>query len=134
MTKKQIKSFIDSYEPMMKFIEETVEKLQVVDSYVYDIGRGIKRTYIETWNKKTHVCIEYDDSCAGYYEEGSFSFPVEWLLLTDKQLIKAATIERDERRRIEAEKEAEKKRREAAIVEGKELEQYLKLKKKFEKL
>ena len=133
MTKQQIKRFIDLYETMEKFIEKTVEKLQTVDS-AFDTNRGILRTSIETWDNKTHVCIVYNDSCIGYYEEGSISFPAEWLLLTDKQLIEAATKNRDERNRIAAEKRAEKKRREEAIQEGNELEQYLKLKKKFEKL
>lgn len=132
MTQEQIKSFIDSYEPMMKFIEKTIEKLQQVDFEAYRTGRGIERSYLDTWDDVTSVIIIYDDSCYGNYSEESTSFPAEWLLLSDEELIKAATEERDERRRVEKEKAAAKTAKEKADKEAKEREQYEKLKAKFE--
>jgi hypothetical protein len=132
MTQEQIKSFIDCYEPMMEFIEKTIEKLQQVDFEVYRTGRGIEHSYIDTWNGRTDVHITYDDSCMGCYDQDSTSFPAEWLLLSDEELIKAATKERDERRRVEKEKAAAKTAKEKADKEAKEREQYEKLKAKFE--
>lgn len=132
MNKKQIKSFIDSYEPMMTFIGETIKKLQLVDFEAYRTGRGIERADIDTWNGKTTVDIVYDDSTMGCYDQGSTSFPAEWLLLSDEELIKVATEERDERRRVEKEKADVKVAKEKADKEAKEREQYEKLKAKFE--
>lgn len=132
MKKEQIKSFIYCYEPMMEFIEKTIEKLQQVDLEAYRTGKGIEHSYIETWKGKTKVHIIYDNSCMGCYDQGSTSFLAEWLLLSDEELIKAATEERDERRRVEKEKADAKTAKEKADEEAKEREQYEKLKAKFD--
>ena len=132
MNKEQIKSFIESYESMMKLIEETVNKLEKVDYETWNTGRGIINSYIETYQGSTSVNITYDTSCRGCWSEDSTSFPAEWLLLSDEELIQAATEDRNERRRIEAEKVKAKKEKEAADKEAREREQYMKLKAKFE--
>ncbi len=132
MYKNQIKSFIELYEPMMKLIKETVNKLEKVDYEAWGTGRGIVNSTIDTWQGLTTVDITYDTSCMGCYSEESTSFPAEWLLLPDEELIRVATEDRDERRRIEAEKVKAKKDKENADKEAKEFEQYEKLKAKFE--
>ncbi len=132
MNKEQIKSFIESYEPMMKLIEETVNKLEKVDHETWGTDRGIVSSTIDTWQGLTSVNITYDTTCMGCYSEESTSFPADWLLLSDEELIQAATEDRDERRRIEAEKVKAKKEKEAADKEAREREQYEKLKAKFE--
>jgi hypothetical protein len=132
MTQEEIKSFIDCYEPIMEFIEKTIEKLQAVDFEAYRTGKGIEHSYIDSWNGKTDVHVTYDDSHMGCYDQGSTSFPAEWLLLSDEELIQAATKERDERRRVEKEKVDAKIAKEKADTEAKEREQYKKLKAKFE--
>lgn len=128
MTQEQIKSFIDLYEPMMELIEKTVEKLQLVDFEAYRTGKGIERASIDTWNGNTTVDIVYDDTCMGCYDQGSTSFPAEWLLLSEEELIKVAAEERDKRWRLNKEKAAKEKK----DKEAKEFEQYEKLKAKFE--
>lgn len=132
MDKNQIKSFIELYEPMMKLIEETVNKLEKVDYEAWGTGRGIVNSTIDTWQGLTTVDITYDTSCMGCYSEESTSFPAEWLLLSDEELIRVATEDRDERRRAEAEKAKAKRDKENADKEAKEREQYEKLKAKFE--
>ncbi len=132
MNKEQIKSFIESYEPMMKLMEETVNKLEKIDYETWGTGRGIVSSTIDTWQGLTSVNITYDTTCMGCYSEESTSFPADWLLLSDEELIQAATEDRDERRRIEAEKVKAKKEKEAADKEAREREQYEKLKAKFE--
>jgi hypothetical protein len=132
MNKEQIKLFIDSYEPMMKLIEETANKLEKVDYEAWGTGRGIVNSTVDTWQGLTTVNIAYDTSCMGCYSEDSTSFPADWLLLSDEELIRVATEDRDERRRVEKEKAKAKKDKEKADKEAKELEQYEKLKAKFE--
>jgi hypothetical protein len=132
MNKEQIKLFIESYEPMMKLIEETVNKLEKVDYGRWFTGKGIISSTIGTWQGLTTVDITYDTSCMGCYSEESTSFPADWLLLSDEELIRVATEDRDERRRVEKEKAKAKKDKEMADKEAKEREQYEKLKTKFE--
>ena len=132
MTQEQIKSFIDSYQPMMELIEKTVEKLEKVDYETWGTGRGITNSYIETYQGLTTVYINYSTSSMGCWSEESTSFPADWLLLSDEELIRVATEDRDERRRVEAEKVKVKKEKEKTDKEAKELEQYEKLKAKFE--
>jgi len=132
MYKNQIKSFIELYEPMMKLMEETVNKLEKIDYETWGTGKGIISSTIDTWQGLTTVDITYDTSCMGCYSEESTSFPAEWLLLSDEELIRVATEDRDERRRAEAEKAKAKRDKKNADKEAKEFEQYEKLKAKFE--
>ena len=130
--KEQIKSFIESYEPMMKLIEETVNKLEKIDYEAWSTGRGITNSSIETYQGLTTVYISYSTSSMGCWSEDSTSFPADWLLLSDDELIRVATEDRDERRRVEKEKAKAKKDKENADKEVREREQYEKLKAKFE--
>lgn len=132
MKKEQITSFIESYEPIMRLIEETVNKLEKVDYEAWSTGRGIVNSTIETYQGLTRVNIAFDTSCMGVYSEESTSFPADWLLLSDEELIRVATEDRDKRRRLEAEKSKAKKDKEKADKEAKERDQYEKLKIKFE--
>ena len=132
MYKNQIKSFIELYEPMMKLMEETVNKLEKIDYETWGTGKGIISSTIDTWQGLTTVDITYDTSCMGCYSEESTSFPAEWLLFSDEELIRVATEDRDERRRAEAEKAKAKRDKKNADKEAKEFEQYEKLKAKFE--
>lgn len=90
MNNIEIKTFIELYKPMMDLIEETLKKLEKVNKR-WCVDKGIVCTDVETIQDVETICITYNSSCLGQYSEDFTSFPAEWLLLSEEELIYAAT-------------------------------------------
>ena len=128
MTTEELRSFIDNYKTVEEKIEHVFEVLQTIDYPYWTTGRRIINFMID----EGYVCVSYDDSSMGCWDEGSNSFDAEWLLLSDEELIEVAKQDRNKREEEEKRKEEEKKKIETEDKERREREQYEKLKAKFE--
>jgi hypothetical protein len=90
MNNIEIKTFIEIYMPMMTLIEDTLRKLEKVNTR-WCVDKGIVSTTIETYQDVSTINVTYNSSCLGQYSEDFTSFPAEWLLLSEEELIYAAT-------------------------------------------
>lgn len=80
--------------------------------------------------------VDVIDTAYGYGNSETYLstyFPIEWLNLSDDELLEQARIKKQEKDRIDAQKKEEQTRIEDEKKEQKEREQYEKLKAKFEK-
>jgi hypothetical protein len=132
MTQEQIRKTIEDYNQLERHVKDTVEKMGDLDKK-YWLYRGIvKITFYEKEEYKDIVDITYDDTCFGCYGEGSFSFPIGYLSMTDEEL----NIAIASAKRIEYEKEKQfledKKKRESELKELNDRLEYERLKDKFE--
>ena len=95
----------------------------------FNTARGIEDI---SFDEEGSVYVRCDDSCRGCYDSTSFSFPLNYLSLNDDEL--KSVIEQAKAKRIEEErvKKEQKELKEQQDKEKRELEQYKKLKEKFE--
>jgi hypothetical protein len=77
-----------------------------------------------------NICFDY--YCCGETDFDEDNVPMDWLFLSDEELEKARTEERDRRKQIEEEAERQREINEAEKKERKEREMYERLKTKYE--
>lgn len=127
MNLEQINDVINNYDKLVELVHEKIKILEESDNK-YNTAKGIESTSFGDGV----VYVTCDDTCMGCYDYFSFSFPLNFLTLSDDDLKKV--VEQEKKDRIEKERvEKEKKKQKEKIEsEQRELEQYQKLKAKFE--
>ncbi len=127
MNIEQIKKIIQDYEELEKL---TIFKIKVIESLdnKYNTSRGIEN--ISFYGDD--ISVTCNDTCMGCYDSLSFNFPLNWLSKTDSELGEIVIMEKE--LRVERERKLMEERilNEKKRSEERELEQYKKLKSKFE--
>lgn len=129
MNLEQINELIINYNKLIDLAKSKIKVIEGIDSQ-YNTARGIEEISFDIDTKTVYV--KCDDSCRGCYDSLSFEFPIEWLSKTDLELweiVKSAMESRKAKARLDAE---EKKNKEKIEAEQRELEQYKRLREKFE--
>lgn len=118
---EEIKEIIDNYNELKEYCEKYVKNEWN--------SCGVNDVDYENGN----ICINYDYACCGEYDDETKIFPIEWLLLSYEEYIKAY-VEKKQKEKEEAikRKEAEKKAEEEKKLQEERTE-YERLKAKFEK-
>lgn len=128
---------------ILKDYTKLQEKVLEVNKKLYDskIDRELYEVYAEKIEDIDSMSFHQDgDVSIGQTTNGwggsenhlSTYFPIEWLNLSDDELLEQARIKKQEKDRIEAQKKEEQTRIEDEKKEQQEREQYEKLKAKFE--
>jgi hypothetical protein len=125
---EQIKEVISNYGKLIELAESKIKIMEEIDNK-YNTAKGIERV---NFYGDSDVSVSCDDSCMGCYDSLSFSFPLSYLSLRDDEL--KVVVEQDKAKRIEQEKQKKEQKqiKEQEDKEQRELEQYKKLKDKFE--
>jgi len=127
MTKEEIELVIINYDKLIKLAKEKINVIQELDNK-YNTARGIEEISFEG----NMVYVKCDDSCRGCYDSLYFNFPIDYLSIDNQELqkivINAKELEIESKRIAEEEKQLKEKQATAL----RELEQYRKLKAKFE--
>lgn len=125
---EQIKEVINNYDKLIQLVYTKIDIMKKID-YKYNTARGIECINFYGDNSVSVIC---DDTCMGSYDTFSFSFPLDYLSLSDDKL--KEVIEQDKVKRIEEErlKKLENELKRQKDKEQQELELYKKLKQKFE--
>lgn len=127
MNLKQIKEIITNYDKLYALAESKIKVIEKLDSQ-YNTARGVEEISFDG----DVVWVKCDDSCRGYYSSLSFTFPIDWLSKTDAELEELVVIARELKLEKERKAKEEKQLKEKKEAEKRELEQYQKLKAKFE--
>lgn len=127
MKQEQIKEIIENYSKLTDLAESKIKLMESLD-YKYNTARRIEEIdiYLNT------VCVRCDDSFRGSYDYFIFEFPTDWLSKSDSELEEIILNEKKLREEKELREKEEKLLREVRDKELNELEQYKKLKAKFE--
>jgi hypothetical protein len=125
---EQIKEVINNYDKLIALAETKIKIMEEIDNK-YNTARGIESI---DFYSDSDVSVSCDDSCRGCYDSLSFSFPLIYLSLSDDEL--KSVVEQNKVKRIEEErlKKEQKELKEQNEKEQRDLEQYKKLKEKFE--
>ena len=126
-TIEQINKIIDEYDAMYNHACHVIEVISSVDGE-YDTNKGIE----EMSFYKDSVHVNYDDTCMGCYDSGSFIFPIEFMCMTDDDLRDAAVKAKAQRKAEIAAKNSEKEKKDMLDREQRERNEYNRLKRKFE--
>ena len=128
MELNEINKVIADYDRLIQIVESKVAVIEKLDS-IYHTARGIDKVYFEN----DRVYVHCDNSFRGFTDTLYFDFPILWLTKSDKELEKLVIDERNAREKKKREMNARKELEDNARKEQLELEQYLKLKSKYEK-
>lgn len=127
MELKEIKEIVNNYEKLYQLATEKIKVIEKLDSE-YTTSRGIED--ISFYDAV--VSVTCDDTCMGCYDTRSFNFPIAWLSKTDAELEEIVAIHRELKAEKERKAKEEKQLKEKKEAEQRELEQYKRLKAKFE--
>jgi len=117
---EEIKEIIDNYNELKEYCEKYVEN---------EWNSGVIDVDYENGN----IRIDYDYVCCGQDDCGTKIFPIEWLLFSYEEYIKAKKEkEQKDKEEVIKRKEAEKKAEEEKKLQEERAE-YERLKAKFEK-
>ncbi len=124
----EIKEVLSKYDNLIELAKSKVAILENIDPKQYDTARGIQD--VEFYDNS--VTVTCDNSSRGCYDMTSFSFPLHFLSLSDEDL--KDKVEKEKIERVEAliKKEEERKLKEEEVKEQMEIEQYRRLKEKYE--
>lgn len=125
---EQIKEVINNYDNLITLVKAKIKVIEKID-IKYNTSRGIEGICFSSDNKVSVTC---DDSFMGCYDSLSFNFPLEYLTLSDDELILVVTKAKKDRVANEKLIKQQKELKEQKDKEQRELEQYEKLKQKFE--
>lgn len=123
MELKEIKEIVNNYEKLCQLATEKIKVIEKLDSK-YTTSRGIED--ISFYDDV--VSVTCDDTCMGCYDNLYFEFPIVWLSKTDDELKELVVIQREKERKAKEEKQLKDEQE----AEQRELEQYKRLKAKFE--
>ncbi len=145
MTKEEIEQYIDLDNKIKNRVDQISHALQGVDSssitaitpnvkQCFSNGAYDKEDFIENSKQYNELCLGLD--CYNNDERWACYFDKNLLTMTDEQINEIIEYdkkkkEEDYKRKLKAEKARQEKQKKE--IEKKEYEQYLKLKKKFEK-
>lgn len=123
MKKEIILQIINEYKELYSYAEKFSKFLSTL-SNKYDNYRGVENIIFDG----NEVVVTVDDTCRGCWSTHSFSFPMEWLSMTEDEVKNQIEILNrvEENRKIE---DLEKKKQKEEIHE---YNKYLLLKSKFE--
>lgn len=128
MTQEEINLAIESYSKLEELVEKVSNKLNQLDSKVYNTGNYIESISFEN----DLVYVTCDDSYSGCGKEYSYiDFPVSWLSLSNEEIEKVVITAKElklEKERVKKILEQEKSKLEKEERDRKEFER---LKKKF---
>lgn len=127
MNLEQINEIIANYDKLYALAKYKIEVIEKFDSQ-YNTARGIEEISFDG----DVVWVKCDDSCRGCYDSLSFTFPIAWLSKTDAELEEFVVIQRELKAEKERKAKEEKQLKEKKEAEQRELEQYKRLKAKFE--
>lgn len=127
MELKEIKEIVNNYEKLYQLATEKIKVIEKLDSE-YTTSRGVED--ISFYDDV--VSVTCDDTCMSCYNARSFSFPIDWLAKTDAELEKIVIIDRELKAEKKRKVKEEKQLKEKKEAEQRELEQYKRLKAKFE--
>ena len=127
MNLEQINEIITNYDKLYALAKSKIEVIEKLDSQ-YNTARGIED--ISFYDDV--VSVTCDDTCMGCYDSLSFAFPIAWLSKTDAELEELVVIQREFKAEKERKRKEEKQLKEKKEAEQRELEQYQRLKAKFE--
>ncbi len=127
MNLEQIEEIITNYDKLLDLTKSKIGVMEKLDPQ-YNTARGIEEISFDG----DVVCVKCDDSCRGCYDSLSFTFPIAWLSKTDEELGELIMIQRELKAEKERKAKEEKQFKEKKEAEQRELEQYQKLKAKFE--
>jgi hypothetical protein len=127
MNIEEINGIISNYDKLVALTESKIKVIEKLDKQ-YNTARGIE----EISFVMDDVLVKCDDSCRGCYDSSFFTFPIVWLSKTDAEVeelvITAKELKDEKERKVKKEKQLKEKKE----VEQRELEQYKRLKAKFE--
>ena len=127
MNLEQINEIIANYDKLYALAKSKIEVIEKLDSQ-YNTARGIED--ISFYDDV--VGVTCDDTCMGCYDSLSFTFPIVWLSKTDAELWELVVVQREFKVEKERKAKEEKQLKEKKEAEQRELEQYQRLKAKFE--
>lgn len=127
MNLEQINNIIRDYDKLVALAKSKIEVIERLD-YQYNTARGIEEISFDG----DVVWVKCDDSCRGCYDSLSFTFPIAWLSKTDDELNELVVTARELKAKKERKAKEEKQLKEKKEAEQRELEQYQRLKAKFE--
>ncbi len=127
MNLEQINEIITNYDKLYALAKSKIKVIEKLDSQ-YNTARGIEEISFDG----DSVWVMCDDSCMGCCDSLSFTFPIVWLSKTDAELEELVVIARELKMEKERKAKKEKKLKEKKEAEQRELEQYQRLKAKFE--
>lgn len=128
MNLEQIKEIIYNYEKLYELASEKIKIIEKLDAE-YTTSRGIED--ISFYDDV--VSVTCDDTCRGCYDTRYFNFPIAWLSKTDAELEELVVVQKELKAEKERKRKEEKQLKEKKEAEQRELEQYQRLKAKFEK-
>lgn len=128
MNLKQIKNIISKHNELITLAESKIKVIEKFD-FQYYTSNGVEKISFDN----DLVNVQCDDTHMGCYDTYEFNFPIEWLFKTDSELEELVVTARELKKEKErkAEKEMQLKAKEEA--EQRELEQYKRLKEKYDK-
>ena len=127
MNIEYINEIIANYDKLYALAEYKIKVIEQLDDQ-YHTARGIEKISFDG----DIVWVQCDDSCRGCYDSLSFEFPIAWLSKTDAELEELVVIERELKAEKKRKDKEEKQLKEKKESEQRELEQYQRLKAKFE--
>lgn len=127
MELKEIKEIVNNYEKLCQLAIEKIKVIEKLDSE-YNTSRGVEDISF----CDDVVSVTCDDTCMGCYDTRTFSFPIAWLAKTDVELEEIVMIDRKLKEENERKAKEEKQLKEKKEAEEREVEQYKRLKAKFE--
>lgn len=127
MELKEIKEVVNNYEKLYQLATEKIKVIERLDPE-YTTSSGIED--ISFYDDVVRVTC--NDTYMGCYDTRSFSFPIAWLAKTDTELEEIVVILRELKAEYERKAKLEKQLKEKKESKQRELEQYKRLKAKFE--
>ena len=124
---EEIQKIIDEYNNLILLTKSKIEIISEVD-LKYDIARGIENISFSNG----FVTVICDDTCMSCYDTKTFDFPILWLSKDDMELKTIVFTDMTLRQEKARKKQEEKVLLEQQNIEKMELEEYQRLKVKFE--
>lgn len=132
-TLEQIQETVKKYNDLIVLIKEKIKVAAKADQRLYNTHRGIESiTFEQDGNGVDKVWVVCDDSFRGSYDTESFWFPLSYVTLSDDELMVKVAEDLELTRVREALEKLKKLDDQKAAEEQRELEQYNKLRAKYE--
>lgn len=128
MNIEQINKILSDYDVLIDLVKSKVVVLEMIDRSEYDTVRGIDKIQFEGES----VYVTCDDTSWGCADYSYFEFPIIWLAKTDEELVEI--VENNKKVRLETQriKQAEIDEKVQLENQKREINEYNRLKAKFE--